>query len=334
MSHDELLKFNFDTYERFSALVDVIGQLPLTETDWLLDVGGRPGSLARTIVDRRIVTADLPDVSHKPYVRASGAALPFRDKTFSAVITSDTLEHVPPQFRESFLRELWRVSHQYVIISGPFDTACVRQAEDAIRNLERESPSQATEWLTEHAQFGLPDLAATWGLFSGLGAQGVIVPGGTVLRWFMLFAAQSILEGVPSGGEHYRAFMPAYNAHFATDAADGPAYRHMLIFAKNGAQMPAIPGTLSPEQLPSSDDNASNQITALATFLKGVATALRSHVSHAQGSSGSIEVAYVEQIERALKQQESRLQSLEQQLAKARSGGGLKQRLRGFLDRS
>jgi hypothetical protein len=308
MTREELISFNFDTYERIMALAGAVETLEISPESLLLDVGGRPGVLARLLEPRKLITADLPTVSRKPYVRASGAALPFKSNSFECVIASDTLEHVPQQHRENFLTELSRVSQEYLLISGPYNTPAVKLAEDKIRFIERESPTQATEWLAEHEQYGLPSLTQTEAFFKQLGSGTAIIPGGSVVRWFILFAAQSLLEGIPGGGEALKKLMPNYNRLFASDSANEPAYRHLLVVSKTNRRLNAFgESALNFEK----SAMVEAKIEALGGFADELADSFRLR-SEGSGNSPSINAAYLDQLERALGQQEQRLIQLKQ----------------------
>ena len=45
--------------------------------------------------------------------------LPFRDRSFDAVISLDTLEHVPREFRQLFVDEMFRIARTYVLVGFP-----------------------------------------------------------------------------------------------------------------------------------------------------------------------------------------------------------------------
>lgn len=85
----------------------------------------------------------------------SGEKIPFGDRSFSVVVSVDTLEHVPPQKREIILREMIRVAKTTVIIAVP--TGLKSQSQD--RNLAvyyqrkfgREFP-----FFLEHEKYSLP----------------------------------------------------------------------------------------------------------------------------------------------------------------------------------
>ena len=72
----------------------------------ILDMGGSPGTLWHYIPSEELVVADL-DASNSD-ICANGIAFLFESGSFGIVVTSDTIEHIPPDMRQQFLGELMR----------------------------------------------------------------------------------------------------------------------------------------------------------------------------------------------------------------------------------
>ena len=103
-----------DTWERNSAIRDALLRSIPEGNALILDVGGNANELARLLPDRfRIVVADLDrDTLRGRAVCADAARLPFVDGTFGAVVSADTLEHIPEEFREEAIADMLRVRKQ------------------------------------------------------------------------------------------------------------------------------------------------------------------------------------------------------------------------------
>src|SRR5262245_19855939 len=54
-------------------------------------------------------------------IQGSVAELPFAPKSFDLVVCTEILEHLSPDVRAACLRELWRVSAAYVLVTVPND---------------------------------------------------------------------------------------------------------------------------------------------------------------------------------------------------------------------
>lgn len=89
-------------------------------------------------------------------VVASAAALPFSSQSFAIVISSDVMEHVPPQDRPKLISEALRVARNKAIFCFP----CGEQALALDRALVDEYRTRGMDpplWLQEHMQYPFPD---------------------------------------------------------------------------------------------------------------------------------------------------------------------------------
>jgi len=162
-----------------------------------LDVGSGSGGLA-CYAGERVVELDraLPAGGGTPFpsrrVRASAAALPFRDRSFEAVVCLDLLEHVPEGERHQVLTELLRVAGLHLVLGFPSGSEA-RRAEQALDRLHRRKTGSSHPWLREHLSLGLPEAPAVTAdlrrLASLLGREARICESKNVnLRlWFFLY---------------------------------------------------------------------------------------------------------------------------------------------------
>ncbi len=128
----------------------------------ILDVGGGDGKLAWfmpqhtrvTILDRK----PSPEEGKTNYVQGDAVHLPFADKSFDLVISSDMLEHLPVEDRLTAFREMFRVSRRHVILAAPFNSIYNQKAEEYINTQFRDHTGQDHPFLIEHIQNGLPEL--------------------------------------------------------------------------------------------------------------------------------------------------------------------------------
>lgn len=85
-------------------------------------------------------------------VVASATTLPFRDRSFDAVVVSDVLEHVPPQQRMTVVQESLRVTNKVAVFgfpSGDQAAECDRKLAQAYDSTRQHQPV----WLQEHMQY-------------------------------------------------------------------------------------------------------------------------------------------------------------------------------------
>lgn len=152
----------YDQFERHKVVITLLDGLPIQN---VLDVGGRTGLLSRfTTYD---VTALNVDDSGD--VQYGGRAIPFRDDQFSAVVSIDTLEHLPKGERHGFLRECLRVTRRYLVVAAPFGSPNHVACERTLNELYRRVHGRAHVYLDEHVKYGLPTEAELEELVAGLG---------------------------------------------------------------------------------------------------------------------------------------------------------------------
>lgn len=110
-------------------------------------------------------------------VTGSVTGIPFDDRSFDAVISVDSLEHVPPENREDAVREILRTAHRLAVIAVPSGAGAEAQdrflAERYLQVRGEEYP-----FFQDHLKYGLPrddelEQMVTRAL-RGLGRQGGI----------------------------------------------------------------------------------------------------------------------------------------------------------------
>ena len=137
-----------DTVQRYRSVIDYIGEnrpdklnnlselaleriestcamIP-TNVNTILDVGCGDGRIIDWM-DKRFKTVGV-DYSYnslrhltKNAVCTSSENLPFRDKSFDLVLSCEVLEHLPDKMFKTTLKEIARVSRQYILISVPYN---------------------------------------------------------------------------------------------------------------------------------------------------------------------------------------------------------------------
>lgn len=107
-------------------------------------------------------------------VAADGCHLPFTDGAFDVVVSVDCLEHVPPERRSEYLRELDRVARKRVVLHfpalgpGEFQSDPFEVRFRAIYRLT----FRRDENIEEHLQHGLPDIRQVVDHFPGCATYG------------------------------------------------------------------------------------------------------------------------------------------------------------------
>jgi ubiquinone/menaquinone biosynthesis C-methylase UbiE len=114
------LKYGNDEWQRVMGIKSVIPQ----GVKRILDCGCGDGRLGNLLKDEYTVEGcDISSESLKhckfPTIRCSVTKLPFQDRYFDLVISSEVLEHILPGDYEQACREIERVTRKWVIVTVP-----------------------------------------------------------------------------------------------------------------------------------------------------------------------------------------------------------------------
>lgn len=231
---DHLLRRPFDHFARYRLAAEIV-QDTVGATARVLDLGGGPGSLQAFMPQAQVTSTDIqaPSQWHEQapgLVLADGAALPFADDSFDVVVSLDTLEHVRPASRESFLNETARVAARWALVVCPYGTPGVPDADIALRAYvgNRFAPDLPTlDILDEHIGYGHPDITTATEILAAHGPVGRI-PSGRLDRWFagMITFFHLLALGDDEPVEVVQRFL---NRNLYEADLSGPSYRHGLL---------------------------------------------------------------------------------------------------------
>jgi hypothetical protein len=120
----------------------------------VLDVGGRGRQMASLLRPTGVTSVNVrppADVIVSP-----GDPLPFPDGSYDVVVSTDVLEHVPPDARQAHVTELARVARRRIVLCWPLGSP---EKDAAERRLHEELWTELglrLDFLDEHLRFGLP----------------------------------------------------------------------------------------------------------------------------------------------------------------------------------
>lgn len=223
----QALDLPFDQYQRYRIIQEVIEAIRSDAPMRVLDVGGSPGTLRHFLDSDQTVIVDLDAMGSD--VCANGLALPFDDDTFDAVVSSDTLEHVPPDMRQGFLGELMRVSKSWLVIGAPFDDPQVVQAEEVMETLMLARYGEVHHCLQEHRSHGLPSLDDTLTLLRASGYETLVLHNGYLYNWLVGLSVFWLLQWRFRDANLSGKVNAFYNAHFYEEDNREPSYRKVVV---------------------------------------------------------------------------------------------------------
>lgn len=156
----------------------------------ILEVGPNGPGLFRCFQnsDISLTTLDITDAhagEKKEYpeinfITYDGEKMPFPSDAFEIVLCIDVLEHIPPEKRNHFLGELFRVSRKTIFLSFPVSTS--RAPEKVLQKIFFNRFS----FLREHENFGLPELSEIHSLVEKNTDWKRVKTEGTINRWLWI----------------------------------------------------------------------------------------------------------------------------------------------------
>jgi SAM-dependent methyltransferase len=183
-------------------------------------------------------------------IKASAADLPFSDRTFDVVLSSDVLEHVPPPLRSKVISEALRVAERLVVFAFPCGEAAWESDRELLETY-RKSNRPAPEWLTEHmdAPFPGPEL------FYGQAGWDVEQLGNDNLQFHAWLMRREMSRAFYYASKISMRLAPGIveSALRRTDRA--PYYRQMFILRRQGETVVA-PKLATPNSPPTSSHAA------------------------------------------------------------------------------
>ena len=265
----ELLELPFDQYQRYRLMADLCaarrrGGMPLR----ILDVGGRTGLLRRFLPSARVELVDMEPSSQEGFVLGTGERLPFAANSFDVVTAADTLEHVPVESREAFVKECCRTARGWVVLAGPYQHPAVQEAEEVLQGFLREKLQREHAYLNEHRELGLPDLEQTRTWCQEAGALSTHAVGhGSLDRWVGLLSLELYMEEEPLLRELAKRFYRFYSTLLYPTDRYGVVYRHALVASMDGDAPPSAEDLFGDAQMDAKAHEAlGSAVTQLAGF--------------------------------------------------------------------
>jgi hypothetical protein len=207
----------------------------------LLEVGaGHRGAgcvLKRPFVGVEVAFSQPPAAPMFP-IQYDGQRLPFKTGAFHTVLSTDTLEHVPPPQRGAFLAELTRVAAQRVIVVFPADHG--DEVDRCLQEVYRSTGLPQPDWLFEHMEHGMPSsmaVEATLSGFDGWRLEALPAVGDLVN---ILMVLGDVMPGLRGWKEQLLASAGHEFGNWLGQATFGPASRKAYLLERTSASAPLV----------------------------------------------------------------------------------------------
>ena len=120
VNHKHYFKTKYDTKGRFCSYWHQINEIILLNPRTILEIGIGNGLVSNYLKQRglQVTTIDI-DQQLNPDKVGSVLAIPFPDKSFEVVACFEVLEHIPFSDFSQALKEIYRVTTSFAILSIP-----------------------------------------------------------------------------------------------------------------------------------------------------------------------------------------------------------------------
>lgn len=227
-----------DLYSRNTVIAHLAQILSPNDQAKILDVGGRgaklswffPESTQFSILDLAPKLED-DDVE---YIQGDAQKIPFSDKNFDVVISTDMLEHVDKPFRAPVIREMLRVSKNYLIIGVPCGNGLIAKAEKHVQDQFKNITGREHPFLNEHSYYGLPKEEKIEEILNKEGVQFFKVKEGNLMSWYIQQLYAGVQHEQDITADKYK-FYKFFNENlFELGNLRTPTYRTIFCIAKEG----------------------------------------------------------------------------------------------------
>ncbi|MBC8163795.1 MAG: methyltransferase domain-containing protein [Roseiflexaceae bacterium] len=244
-SEDALLRLPFDQYGRYLMVQEAVATAAEAlgiERLALLDVGGYYQEADGTprlpsqqfLGEHDLTVLDLPPCDLPGYVQGDGTNMQFADSSFDLVVCCDTLEHIPPALRDTFIKELVRVARYGVVLICPIDDYRTALAEKVLYAYIHAELHAWHDQLREHREYGLPQRPLVRESFAGAGCELRDYPSGDLHAWLpMMLAKHYLLKFGQSQPELQFGLDELYNRSYAYSERREPSYRRLIVAVKD-----------------------------------------------------------------------------------------------------
>lgn len=230
------LPVSFDEYQRYKIAARIIEYYRIADPSkkfHVLEVGANEAKHLRHFLPQDIILYTDIEITEKmrndpEFQFADATNLPFEDGSFDFVIALDVLEHVPDEKRALLLSEVIRVASITAVVSFPYDSPFVHDAEQRMNSYYRAINREDYIWLKEHVQFGLPNIEKVKTAIQQIGCHSFFHYHGNLRIWESMYYATFDALAAPETWEFHREADYYYIKELFEGDDEDPCYRVIL----------------------------------------------------------------------------------------------------------
>lgn len=255
----------FDQYQRYHFIQKALDILAQGRRCKIVEIGSGEGILRELSGQHTLTLVDPASIGNKD-VRASGTMLPFADRAFDLVVSTDTLEHIPPDNRKKLLQELVRVAAHAIILGFPHNDELVRQSDRILFQFIKSIQGMEYPFLKEHADYGLPEAATIREILNQTGVELMEFRNTNLFSWLPLMMSNFLMEKNVEFRQSYEMLNDVFNRYYEKSSHCPPHYRTFLVCLRS-KESRALREKL--DQLQGEDADRNSNDFALTSLLLG-----------------------------------------------------------------
>lgn len=235
-----MINIPFDQYQRYYNVTKLINTFrDGKRTFKILEVGANEHrNLEKFLPEDQITYLDinLPEhLKHAPnYVLGDATDMEFPDNQFNIVVALDVFEHIPENKRTTFVSELYRVSSDCFIITAPFFSKEVEEAEKRANAVYKSIFNEGYIWLEEHVTNGLPDINKLTSYLESRSIEHAIISHGDLSLWERLMTIHFVAAQNPDLAVYRQQIDTFYNSYLFENDYTPTSYRKICFATKTG----------------------------------------------------------------------------------------------------
>lgn len=236
-----MINVTFDQYQRYNNVRRIVEEMRSGgEVFTILEVGANEHqNLERFLPIDEITYLDIQLPEHlrnnPKYLLGDATAMDLPDNHYDVIVALDVFEHIPPGKREAFINELYRVSAKFFVITAPFDTVEVVEAEKRANAVHQSIFHSDFIWLDEHRSNGLPNLEDLEHYLASRNMIYQIRRHGNIALWERLFTLHFVAASNPALATFRAEIDKYYNTHLFDLDYGVNTYRKIIAVSKSGS---------------------------------------------------------------------------------------------------
>ncbi|WP_058301438.1 class I SAM-dependent methyltransferase [Gorillibacterium timonense] len=228
----------FDQYQRYQNVTDIINSLRKTGQVFnILEVGANEHqNLEKFLPNDQITYLDIQLPEHlkdnPQYILGDATAMDFANNHYHIVVALDVFEHIFEEDRDKFIDELYRVSSDFFVITAPFHSDLVVEAERRVNAVYRSIFSNDFIWLEEHRSNGLPKIEKLIAHLKFHQLPYSITSHGDIQVWERMMNIHFIAAQDSRLSEYRKEMDIFYNSHIYKNDYGDLSYRKICVVSK------------------------------------------------------------------------------------------------------